>query len=163
MTNLSVTFFLVAPDGHYVPEGQLESNFKAYRGGLAGADRPSGGVTIEDSLTGSRTEIGDMLESAVLQLCLMSVPDLAAGKSFDIDLMRHIEQINLTFENGRVKIAGEETSPEWYPRDQLLPALVACAERYLAFLEKLGDERPDVLELVRTVRAQVARAKAALE
>ena len=49
----------------------------------------------------------------------------------------------MTPDGDEVVVTGDELTPSHYPKRELLPALVACGERYAAYLRKLRGGDPD--------------------
>jgi hypothetical protein len=103
----------------------------------------------------------DDREFTVQQL-LEALPELSAGRGSGIGFSEAPGRVELRPAGGDMWVAGEYFKPLTAPAAELLPALLACCERFMAFVRKTFVDRPDVLERIAQLDPWLAAARDAV-
>jgi hypothetical protein len=158
---MTVRFEIDLPDGDTITESELAHNGEAEKL-LAAMDSPGGGLVLSNPATGQSTAIGDVLGALISRFCFQSIPVLAAGRKYSTRLFQYPEQVSMTPESDEIVVTGDELDPSRYPKRELLPALVACGERYAAYLRRLHGDDPDWAGRLETLETAAKNARAQL-
>jgi hypothetical protein len=103
----------------------------------------------------------DDLEFTVQQV-LEALPELSAGMPFGIGFSEAPGRVELTPAGGDVRVVAEYFKPFAVPAAELVPALLACCERFVAFVRTAYPDRPDVLERIAQLDPWLAGARDAV-
>jgi hypothetical protein len=156
-----VRFEIDLPDGDTVAESELAQ--PGPRAELvAGLDSPEGGLVLSNPATGQSTAVGDVLGALINRFCFQSIATLAADQEYSVRLFQYPEKVSMKPEGGEVVVTGDELDPSHYPKGELLPALVACGERYAAYLRKLHGDDPEWAGRLETIDAAAKTARGQL-
>lgn len=143
-----------------VSEGVLLQDMERLRPALAGQAEGLGQVDIEAA--DAKFSAFDAADTLVLSICLNPLPHLVKGETFAFEPFSGVNKYRLIASGDDVVFFKNDEVAAMFPRRELLPALLACGERYLAFLEKLLPAAPAVPLRVRIFRLAVDEARAAL-
>jgi hypothetical protein len=158
-----VQFEIDLPDGHTLTESDLTYADSKTTELLANMDRsPEGGLVFSDPATGQSTAVGDTLGALIQSLCFQSIASLAAARVYSTHLFAYPEQVTLTPDGDQVIVTGTELDPSRYAKRELLPALVACGERYASFLRKLHGDDPEMVGGLENIESAAKAARAQL-
>lgn len=83
--------------------------------------------------------IDDELWVVVLQFCFNAIPALLSGQKFIYNHFSYAGQTVLAPDGAMVLISGEFVPQASIPRDDLLPALYDCGERFVHLLHRLSQ------------------------
>ncbi len=140
-----VRFEIDLPDGNTIAESELAAPGSAEL--LAGMDSPEGGLVLNNPATGESTAVGDVLGALIKRFCFESIAALAADREYSVRLFQYPETVTMTPDGDEVVVTGDEIGPSHYPKRELLPSLVACGERYAAYLREAAWRRPAMGEV----------------
>jgi hypothetical protein len=154
-----ITFEVDLPEGRSVREQEIGANFDALRDALAAAPNPEGVLLLRDEKRGVGTAFLDALEPLLLNVCLYSAPALSAGQEAAFDLFSSPGRVSLKPVGGEVAVSRDGAEMARFPRDELLPALRSCGERYAALMEKLHGADPNWELRLAMMGAAVASAR----
>jgi len=105
--------------------------------------------------------VQDDLEFTVQQV-LEGIPELAAGRSFAVGFSDAPGRVALTPDGGTLRVTGEYFKPLAAPAAELLPALLGCCERFVAFARSAYADQPEVQARIGQLDPWLAGARAAL-
>jgi hypothetical protein len=132
----NVTFCKHNREGRCVPEEELARNIGDLRATLVGGAKLYGAILIDAPLQPT-VAVDDELWAIVLNLCFRSVPDLVAGRPFELRYYRYAGTLRLEPVEAALVIAGDFVATVRLPRDAVLRALYHCGERFIALLKQL--------------------------
>ena len=157
---VAVLFSLQVAADVSVGEGDLPAALDAARDKIS-PDRLRGQlVFLSDGQPVAHIEDDD-LEFTVQQV-LEAIPELAAGRPFAIGFSESPGRVEFTPDGADVRITADWFKPLTAPAAELLPALSACCERFVAFVRAAFADRPDVLERIGQLDPWLAAARHAL-
>ena len=160
---MNVTFSIDPRNRRVISEADIKSDFKAVLRQVPADENLMGGISIVDSARDVRIVIGDDLEYLVPKLCLNALPNLLARKKVSFALYAFDEHVELEPTGKDIEISGTELTAVKFPRRDLLPALVSCAERFSEFLQKLRGKDKKWAAQTKTFIAAVKQARARLK
>jgi hypothetical protein len=149
------------PDGNSLSESELAQPGESAEL-LAGMDSPEGGLVLSNPATGQSTAVGDVLGALINRFCFESIARLARDQEYSTHLFQYPEKVSMTPDGDEVVVTGDELDPSHYPKRELLPALVACGERYAAYLRKLRGGDPNWAARLETIESAAKAARAQL-
>lgn len=103
----------------------------------------------------------DDLEFTVQQV-LEALPELSAGTPSGIGFSEAAGRVELTPAGGDIRVTAEYFKPLTVPAAELIPALLACCERFVAFVRATYPDRPDVLARIAQLDPWLAGARDAV-
>jgi hypothetical protein len=156
-----VQYIIELPDGRTVDEQDLEKNFEALKEALATTDDPYGFLVIRDPAHGQDVKLYDFLDYLVIRICLAALPKLREGTEVVIDHASSPGSIQLRPEDAEIVLSEREATVGRFAQKELLPALLACGQRFVAYLERLHGGDPqweiDLARLKATMRTAQGR------
>jgi hypothetical protein len=155
-----VRFEIDLPDGNSIAESELAEPESVEL--LAGMDSPEGGLVLSNPATGQSTAVGDVLGALINRVCFESIPLLAADQEYSLRLFQYPEKVSMTPEGDEVIVTGDELDRTHYPKRELLPALVACGERYAAYLRRVHGGDPEWAGRLEAIESAAKAARAQL-
>ena len=156
-----VRFELDLPDGNSLTEKELAEQSESAEL-LTGMNSPDGGLVLSNPATDQSTAMGDTLGALIQTFCFESIPVLAANQEYSVTLFQHPERVTMKPEGDEVLVTGDEIDPSHYPKGELLPALVACGERYAAYLRRTHGNDPEWAGRLETLETAAKNARAQL-
>lgn len=119
---------------------------------------------LEGAIVIEGAAILDELPSAVQRLCFESVIALVTpGAQYDYRYFTANQRAELEAGPASITLRGDDVPPREVPREALLPALLACGERFLQFVARLGEGgRAGSADELAHLQGFATRARAAL-
>jgi len=161
---VTVTFELQLRVGdEWIDVGEEQLSLEQHQEAIERQDVLEGSIVIE--VAGQpRFEAGDELWAAVQNLCFRAVEELSAGDTAcwvytATSTDSHVVVLPMATQ---LRLLSEYSSPLTAPRESLLTELLACGERFLELLARLGDDQRPSAEQLRPYaeRARTALGKA---
>ena len=161
MPAVNVTFELHLRVGdEWLEVGETQLSLEEHRQAIESQDVLEG--TIDIDVAGQPGfQAGDELWAAVQNLCFRAVEEVGAGDDacWAYTATSSDSHVVILPMASQVRLLSEHARPITAPREELMVALLACGERFLELLERLGGaQRP----LVEHLRPYAARARTAL-
>jgi hypothetical protein len=130
-------------------------------GDQIGPDYLSGQVIMLASGQSAAYIGDDDLEFTVQQL-LEAVPELAAGRRFEVGFSEAPGSVTFAPDEVMITVTADYFQPFTAPTAELLPALLECCERFMAFARTAFAGNHDVEQRIAQLDPWVASARTAL-
>lgn len=130
---MTVTFGLVQPGGVVIEEDALPGWLAENPGGVKPNGEQDGMLQLAPP-GAEPVRLFDWIGPLVQSVCLALPADLLDGGRAEISLYTVDEDYEATPDGADVLLSGRRIPGMRVPRAELLPALVACAERYVALM-----------------------------
>jgi hypothetical protein len=160
---MNVLFEFDLPGGETITEHELAQADAALLAQVAAIASPEGGLVLSDPARGQSTAIGDVLGALISGFCCDAVSPLRAGQPYATTLFAYDEQVTFTPDGEDVVVTGDELESARFSLRELLPALVACGERYAAHLRRLHGSNPAWSDRLAMTDAAAQTARTQLE
>lgn len=157
---VAVLFSLQVAGQVTVGEGDLPAVIDAARDHLD-RDRLTGQIVILATGQAVAHIEDDDLEFTVQQL-LEGIPELAAGRPFRVGFSEAPGAVELTPEDGMLRVTAEYFQPMTAQTEELLPALLGCCERFMAFARSAYAHQPEAQQRIDQLDTWLTAARAAL-
>lgn len=122
----------------------------------------AGGLTMFHPDSGDHTVMGDELEGLIHAVCLAAIPDLLSGRPVTYEFRSDPGSVRLIPEDDRVRVAVDGLDDAWFPLGELSADLIACGERFAAFLRAVHGDDPNWSSTLDRFATATVRARAAL-
>ena len=136
----------------YIPNSELRAR-------IAKADTIEGAIMIADK-DQPTIEIVDELLPWIQNLCFQAVTQLVNGEEVRVQYFSRSGFLDLKPVGDVVEISGNKTASGVYLKSELLPALLACGERFDAVMREIkGNDVDDIIGNLDYMRrfAEIAR------
>ncbi len=103
--------------------------------------------------------VADEIEGIVARVCFFTIPDLLANKHVVSRHLSYPGYFRLDPEGLKILVSGDYVPSVRVDYQELIPALAACGERFIAFLQRLIGDAADGVARVKVMdeAADVAR------
>jgi hypothetical protein len=154
--DVSVSFRIWLGDRDWLDEEELEAELASRVDELRAKDELEGGVVVRS--TGNLdVVVEDALAALALNLCFEAAIELSADRSATYRYYAVYGYFRLDPEGWQVRLSGDHVPTVHVHRPELQEGLVACGERIVRLLERVGgDEAEGALAVLRP-KAEAAR------
>lgn len=136
----TVTFCIQLGNEECLSEYDITADFESFREKLCEIEVLEGAIIINSS-GNPEIRVEDELEAAIQNICFLSIPKLKAGEHVVVRYFSIYGYFRLDPEGDNVLISGDYVPSIRVLRNDLLLALYACGQRFVALLRQLraGD------------------------
>ncbi len=142
----TVTFCINISSDVCVGEDELATDLERYRVAILADEERHGamnGALIIRAPDVPDVRVEDEIEYLVHQVCFLAIPDLLANKHIVVRRFRYPGYFRLDPEAMQELISGDDIPSVRVTYHEFVPALVACGERFILFLQRLAGETPE--------------------
>jgi len=159
---VTITFCIDISSDACIDEDDFGADLERHRAAiLADEDRHGAmnGAIIIRSPGLPDVRVVDEIEAAVASICFFAVPDLLANKHVVRPYFRYPGYFRLDPEGFEILVSGDYIPSVRVDYQQFIPALAACGERFISFLQHLIGDTADGAARVKVMdeAADVAR------
>lgn len=163
---VTVTFCINTSSDACVSEDELATDLERHRVAILADEERHGvmnGALIVRAPGVPDVRIEDEIEYLVHQICFLAIPDLLANKHIVVRHFRYLGYVRLDPEAMQQLISGDDIPSARVTYHELVPALVACGERFILFLRRLNGGTPEGEDRVQLLERNAAIACEAIQ
>jgi hypothetical protein len=159
---MKITFDLDLDGNRFFNENDLDADLDSLRPLILEFDNPEGVLHFEDPENDVSFELGDSMGPLIYSMCFGPIKSLAEGKPVEIPFSTCDASVKLVPNGDEVVFSWEGSEPYRLGRSELLPALVSCGERYVAFMKRLYNGDPNYAAELDDLASAAQNARACL-